>query len=143
MFKSCCALYNFLLEADGMDVPWEGSYSCDYESLEFDDFNDADTPNSIHELYREHGDLRSIDLSSIGVNNIFNYDNFQTENNEDESMDDSEDQEMPIFTDANSARHVKLLPHDYFRSKLVEHFDILFERKEIVWPKLVKKQQSL
>ena len=25
IIKTCCALHNFLLEADGMDITWEGS----------------------------------------------------------------------------------------------------------------------
>ena len=76
IFETCCALHNFLLEADGMDIPWDGYYACEYENEDFQDYNAADIPASIHELYREYGSLDSVDLSTTGVNNVFTHEHF-------------------------------------------------------------------
>jgi hypothetical protein len=35
------------------------------------------------------------------------------------------------------------MSQDAFRNKLVEHFDILFERNKILWPKRLYKPRKL
>ena len=37
-FKTCCALHNYLLDADGRDFPCEISVSCDYDDKSFQFF---------------------------------------------------------------------------------------------------------
>ena len=41
----------------------------------------------------------------------------------------------------NSIRAVRDLSLDYFRSKLVTHFDIAFKRTEVKWPKRTRRCQ--
>ena len=127
-----------------MDVPWEGHASCDYEDLTFEDCNPADIPRSIHELYRNHGELNQLDFSGVGTNNVFVHDNFQTaefetmESDSDESLEETQEPTVD-----GSICEVSRLTRDVFRSKLVEHFDILFQQRKIVWPKSNRRQQSL
>ena len=143
MFKCCCALHNYLLDADGMDVPWEGHASCDYEDLTFEDCNPADIPRSIHELYRNYGELSQLDFSGVGTNNVFVH-NFQTAEFETMESDSDESlEEIQEPTVDGSICEVSRLNRDVFRSKLVEHFDILFQQRKIVWPKSNRRQQSL
>ena len=71
IFKTCCKLHNFLLEADGMDLPWEGSLKAyDCCNNEFEDFAATDISDSIHEMFRNHGDLRSINFATVGGANL-------------------------------------------------------------------------
>ena len=42
---------------------------------------------------------------------------------------------QPHHTDSSGTRVVRLLPFEFFRRKLIEHFEILFERRKIVWPR--------
>jgi len=146
IFKTCCALHNFLLDADGVDMPWEGEHKCDYEDNDFEDYNPQSIPNAVHELYRDYGHLNMIDLSSAGANDMFIHENFVTENSHDNDSND----EDPIgqFTDTDehdftSIRHVNSLSLDFFRSKLVEHFNILFEQNKLSWPKAIRREQAL
>ena len=43
--------------------------------------------------------------------------------------------------DQDGYRVVRKLSQDYFRAKLVEHFDIMFHQGKIVWPNRVTQQQ--
>ena len=54
-FKTCYALHNFLLDANGMDIPWEGVFKCDYDSKDSEDHVLSDVPASVHDLCRKHG----------------------------------------------------------------------------------------
>ena len=51
IFKTCCALYILLLEADSVDVPREGSMKCDFHDDDFGHCNENDVPSAVHELY--------------------------------------------------------------------------------------------
>ena len=102
-------------------------------------------PNAVHELCREHGNLNEIDFSSVGNKNLSAYDNFNTE-----SINDSDDENEFVaqvtnlaIPNDNSARRVTDLPLEHFRSKLVEHLDILFTKNELKWPRCNRRQQSL
>ena len=57
IFKTCCALHNFLLDANGLDIPWEDSTPCDYAEDAFEAYMASEIPDAIHELHREHGAL--------------------------------------------------------------------------------------
>ena len=45
------------------------------------------------------------------------------------------------FVPIEGVRVVKDLTLEYFRGRLVEHFDILFQKKQIVWPKRNKERR--
>ena len=42
--------------------------------------------------------------------------------------------ESELVSEENSVQVVRHLSVKYFRCKLIEHFDILFKRHELVWP---------
>ena len=129
-FKTCCALHKFLLDADGMDVPWDGEHECVHEDSTFEDFNPPNTPNAVHELHRENGDLSTIDSSSVGTTNLFVHEDFMIEEPYDENSEEDEaiaDGVCYPEEDMTSVREISSLLLDFFRSKLVVHFNILFE----------------
>ena len=145
IFKTCCALHNRLLEIDGMDVPWENGVSCDYLDQNFHDFDDKEIPNAIHELCQDYGPLPGIDFFTTGTCNTFVHDNFMTgRNSDDEGSEQSdEDAGSALLLDENGAVCVNTMSLDDFRSKLVIHFDILFKKKALVWPKRAPYQMAL
>ena len=102
-------------------------------------------PRSIRELYRQHGSLNNIDFSSVGNCDLSTHENFLTGEDMDAySVHADEDNESgSVPSDLSSARIVSDLPFNYFREKLVDHFDILLQQKKLVWPKLNKRNTSL
>ena len=146
IFKTFCALHNFLLDADDMDIPWEGSCKCDYEDKDFECYDASDVPASVHELHQKYGSLNTIDLSTVVYDNVHVFENFQTHDDENEFDRSHEKNEVSlgvIPVHDVSIREVNKLPFDHFRSKLVENFDILFQRKKLVWLRLNHRHQSL
>ena len=73
-----------------MHMPWESEHKCAHEDNDFEDCNLQSIPNTVHELCREHRDLKMIDLSSIGMNNVFAHENFATEESHDVDSGDKE-----------------------------------------------------
>jgi len=72
---------------------------------------------------------RSYDASGMGPGNDFSEDMDGKINREEVVIEET--QQIPNNPEISIVRH---LCCDYFRERLVEHFNILFERNEIVWP---------
>lgn len=136
IWKTCCAFHNWLLEVDGLDEKWDGVLG---EQTD-DDLQD------IMALRRLKNPIpRNYDTSGMGyrndrieevleddmqMENTSNYfDMLQDVDNNDAGNDSS-----------NDSVSVRTLSFDYFRKKLVNHFEIAYERKEIVWPKSIKSK---
>ena len=65
-------------------------------------------------------------------------------NSDDEGSEQSdEDAGSALLLDENGAVCVNTMSLDDFRSKLVIHFDILFKKKALVWPKRAPYQMAL
>jgi len=148
-----------LLEVDGLDEPWNGikvptsSWEGDLGDLEEDD-----VPQALHWILSP-SEIRTYDTSSIGnVNRNATSAITRGETDKDSDADDDngddglgnefigdDDEEDGEHGDAakggdgeyegkEKVRIVRKLSLQFFRSKLVEHFDIKFKRGEIVWP---------
>ena len=77
---------------------------------------------------------------------MLTHENFVTENSHD--TDSNDDEPIGEFAEADvndfaSVRRVNSLSLEFFRSKLVEHFNVLFEQNKVVWPKATRRQQAL
>ena len=155
VFKTCCALHNLLLESDGLDQRWEEGVQCDYETTDFNQFDTDDLrrmPNAVRELHRVYtDDLFAIDHTSIGEGNVvFNAANSDygsvSESNEsagDTSSDEDSTNEVDdVIVAEDGVRIVHRLPYEYFRSKLVEHFDIQFFCNNVKWPQCNRVDQK-
>ena len=111
---TCCALHNFLLEVDGLDVGWEGE----------DGLHDLeDVPLSIQRLHSPD-ECRNFDRSGMG------------RGRRPTPLNNEQQEELQNDPAAMTAvvRIVRKLPFDFFRACLVEHFDILYQQNKIVWP---------
>ena len=120
VWKTCCALHNWLLEIDGLDGEWDGS-------IGLHDARDVvrHLPFALQRL-REGCDLRLFDTSGLGPG--------------DDRINQQVTMEVINNNDANASalpandRTVRYLSLNNFRSKLIDHFDILFKRNRLVWP---------
>jgi hypothetical protein len=120
IWKTCCALHNMLLHVDGLNKPWDGVNmpSSDYEGR-FGEFDFDDVPLSMQRLYSPE-EIRAYDASSTnGTSGCSS------------SSDGSGSDDHRV----DGVRIVRNLSLGYFRSRLVEHFDILFHKGMIKWPR--------
>lgn len=125
IFLTCCALHNWLLNEDGLSEGWEDGVPSIWEgSIGYHDVCDAQEhlPAAVQRLMSPT-QLRTFDLSRVGLmgatDNVV-YRHRQGDN-------DNDDAQM-------SCKVVKKLSLNYFRSKLIKHFNIAFQRNEIQWP---------
>ena len=145
-FKTYCTLHNCLLDANLMGIHQESSVSCDYEDDSFYDFDENAIPFTIRELHADYGDLQGINLLRADLNNAFIYYNFHENSKQSGCNDDDIELESELADhefEIGSSRKNSNLSLDFFRSKLVEHFDMLFKLKKLVWPKMSKRKQVL
>ena len=126
IWMTCCALHNMLLEEDGLDKPWDGQTvpTSEWEG-NLGAFEDGDLPAPFLRLLRP-AQARAYDTSSTGVPFAYG--------------DDAEEEDVALIADVDAetgeeVRVVRKLSMRYFRSKLVEHFDIKWRQGKIVWPK--------
>jgi hypothetical protein len=119
IFKTCCALHNWLLEIDGLDGEWDG-VNGQHEVT--DVLRHA--PAALQRLYVNPA---LMDLSGMGHGN-------DVENGVMPSNGQVLEGVMNDDDPPETVRVVRNLSLNYFRRKLIEHFDILFQRKELVWP---------
>jgi hypothetical protein len=107
LWCTCCALHNMLLEDDGLSEPWAtGDIGC------------HDTNDITDTIY---------DASGMG------YGNDRTEVNDNPNGRVEEENINVDNNDDNSNLVYKMNCYE-FRQKLIDHFNILFEKNEIKWP---------
>jgi hypothetical protein len=124
IWATCCAFHNMLLEVDGLDEPWNGLRvpTSQWEG-HLGGLDDEDVPLAMRRLLSP-GALRAYDTSSIGTRQNFSLD--EGENTDVVNMEGNDG--------GGLVREVRLLSLAFFRSKLVEHFNIAWKRNEVVWP---------
>jgi hypothetical protein len=146
IWLTCCALHNFLLTEDGMDYCWKNGVPTDWEGeAGLHNPDDVIMHSAIDRINNLSGnELRRYDTSGHG----FGSDCIRWENDDDyeefEESDHNEENEDNVHLHDNMlVRVVPKLSQDYFRDRLVEHFDILFSQKKIVWPSRIRLEPSL
>jgi Plant transposon protein len=127
IFKTCCALHNWLLEIDGLDGEWEGVQG-NHDAI--DVLRHA--PSALQRLYNaSEWDPRTLDLSGMGTGDQSNFEVAMETNNPNTGENDG----AAVMEEAGtSVRVVRNLSLNYFRKKLIEHFDIMFQQHQLVWP---------
>jgi hypothetical protein len=149
IFLTCCALHNWLLNEDGLNKAWEDGVLSDWEGeLGLHNVQDVEyhIPDAVQRLMTR-GELRRYDVSGMGFRS---------------NVRDGEQPPLPLppshqrghscTTDtslvvadltASGVRVVKDLSLDFFRSKLIRHYDIAFQRNEIQWPGKRNRQRQV
>jgi hypothetical protein len=143
IWLTCCALHNMLLEVDGMEEGWDDGALSPWET-ELGNHNPHDRNFALHRLMNP-ADFATLDRSGMGVGT--------DRNTSPPTGDDDEEnpvqEETPVHKGRTYRRGdqrkrvVRLLDFDYFRSRLVEHFDILFQRQEIQWPSRCRSSEPI
>ena len=128
IWLTCCALHNLLLDHDGLDENWHQGVSSDWEREEGTlDPHDTEqhVPFAIRRLLCPENN-NNFDISEMGRGN--DYDEDGNVSDEDNEMDHNHVQIQ------DGCRVVRHLSRAYFRKKLIDHFDILYQSKSINWP---------
>jgi hypothetical protein len=142
VWRTCCALHNWLLETDGLNERWESGVPSDWEG-EMGDHDDESIvrrfalPNAILNL-RTPAEARGYDISGMGTVSPYAvpYNGADDEIGNDNNPEDMETEDIAgTETEDNGVvRVVRNLSQEYFRKRLVQHFDICWRRNDIVWP---------
>ena len=132
VWLTCCALHNWLLDIDGLSKEWGGGVCMsDWEGtlgdLDFDGIDEA-IPNALARLSLNL-DPRNYDSSGMGpgpdvVGEIYH-----------PPLDDGDDNNEPENVQSSCVRNLRHTSLSVFCRRLVEHFQIMFSRNEVVWPK--------
>ena len=139
IWLTCCALHNWLLEIDGLAKGWEhGVKSC----WETEPDDPRDIPFAIKRL-RAPGKKREIqmqlrDLSGMGHGT--DVERSSTDEVEEERLVENEEQVNAIKE--NGKIPIRSLSLEYFRKKLITHFNIAYKKKEVQWPRRLKKDED-
>lgn len=131
MWLTCCALHNWLLEVDGMDVEWQGDCG----------------KNDTEECRR----LAPFAIRRLNNNQLQNFGSREHENEacenvvlarrRDEDMVEADDAIVSnIRRDEAGRIHLNSLSYFDFRHRLVEHFDILHRHNKVKWPRREKQR---
>ena len=132
VWKTCCALHNMLLEVDGLASGWEHGVRSDYET-ELDESQDL--PFALRRLIKP-GEARNFDISGVGIgNDIANSTDSVTTSNSDH-VTEMNTINLPVNEIRNDMYiPIKNMPFQLFRQKLIRHFNIAFQNKEVEWPR--------
>jgi Plant transposon protein len=114
LWCTCCALHNMFLEHDGLSKNWENGVQSDWQG-ELGNHVNAD----------DH------DYSGMGPGNDIVYENDFSIN--DEMILDEIDELAP--ENNQGAKPVRSCSNRFLKQKLIDHFDILYQKRAIKWPK--------
>jgi hypothetical protein len=118
IWLTCCALHNFLLEEDGLDLNWDGN-------LEMELFGDGGRGN-------DEADVSGLGNDAIVVGND---DSIAGSNFHEDTIHETPTMPEPTTAEPNNDPiKVWKLSRAQFRDRLVENFHIRWTRKEVAWP---------
>ena len=130
IWKTCCAFHNLLLEVDGLSENWEGQLGV----FDISDFTTG-LPFALRRLTNPLV-MRQYDSSGMGpgMNEIID-DDAEEESVDDDISNHSNLQNNPSTVD-DGVNKVHELSQEAFQKRLIEHFDILFKKNKIKWPRV-------
>lgn len=120
IWLTCCALHNWLLVVDGLDEQWRSDWDGSMGQL-----NAADMPDAVRRLFRRQAVTpTNYDSSAIGYG-------------PDRIINDDPTPEFISRTELTEDGSIKVrkLSMNAFRERLITHFKIAFQKKELSWPK--------
>lgn len=134
IWKTCCALHNFLLNEDGLDTLWEEGVLCDYDG-EYGCHDAEDLHRTVHYsanplALNNFGD-RHFDLSGMGFTSRF----------PGVPSADITASNLPPVAPQNLFRgedediiDIRSLRYEHFRNILITHFDVKWRARKVKWP---------
>lgn len=129
VWKTCCALHNMLLEVDGLDEKWNDGVGSEWEGEA--GLHESDDIGRIRAITRLNNPsaARAFDCSGMGEGD----DRIEEEDTAEE--DTAGEDTAGDATEEQAMKTVCQVSFEHFRTKLVNHFDIAFQRRELQWPK--------
>ena len=136
IWLTCCALHNMLLDVDGLAERRQEGVCSDWEG-EMGEFDRHEIPTAIQRLQSPVA-TRNYDLSGMGngddVAEVARASTAEALECE-QAAATAKDQEVSRGNATQATISVKRLSMRYFKKKLIEHFDIAFQRHEVQWTK--------
>jgi hypothetical protein len=128
IWKTCCALHNWLLEVDGLDARWNQGVPSLYAGT--DGLHDAADVQRILALAPTltPDNAREYDQSGMGSGDAPEYTS---------DADEDEDDDPPVAAipqDLRNIPHINSIPFETFRRLLIVHFEYLWSKRQIKWP---------
>ena len=111
-------MHNWLLDIDGLDTEWGNGVSASTYEGALGNFEEDDLPEPLRHLHNPEAS-RSYDISQLGRGN-----------DSSEGMEDDTNEHHGITNPEvapGQAIPVRILDMNYFRNKLIKHFDIAFQ----------------
>jgi hypothetical protein len=138
IWHTCCGIHNMLIEVDGLEEGWEAGALSPWET-ELGNHNphDSDRNFALHRLMNP-ADFATLDRSGMGQGNDRN-----TTHTDDDADDAVVHHGRTYPRGSEGVRVVRELDFEYFRGRLVEHFDILFKRQEVSWPARHRQEEPV
>lgn len=130
IWLTCCSLHNLLLDVDGLENGWESNRNASHWLGEAGMYAANDLPEPIRRFHStREGQVRNLDTSNPGRGS----DAPPLE----EILEEHVEVESEENNDANDNGYhiVRNMNQSLFREKLVRHFNIAYEKRELVWPK--------
>ncbi len=137
VFLTCCALHNWLLEIDGLDKNWENGVQSFWDGDADDNRNmsdiagceqqqQQDLPDAIFRLHNPDSTCMFGATAAVGANGVEGPPHGTCDATPPANGHGRENASIKVVRSMSLAE---------FRSKLVTHFNIAYERKEVVWPR--------
>jgi DDE superfamily endonuclease len=140
VWLTCCAIHNFLLEEDGLD-DWTGQLGMnDVADLQYAPFALQRLSGEEFALFgsRQHEREATQDAQKRKHWNIGSQNNREVgseSSHDNDNMEEEHDDEAGEIAHApDGSIQVNSLTYKEFRSRLVEHFDILYRKHQVRWP---------
>ena len=141
IFLTCCALHNWLLETDGFATTWNNGVSTvdsewDGPLGEHHPEDDCVIPQAIRNLHNPVS-MRTYDLSGMGpgsdtLPDVVEEENAYSDGIDNASHSEQNENETPEQTAVPIVvRNLSLVE---FRKRLIKHFDIAYQQRQIKWP---------
>jgi len=122
--EDLCALHNMLLETDGLDDKWEDGVLSEWQRELGEHDETSRLPQAVRRLLTP-AQARNFDTSGMGVG---------TDRVNGEATENEQDRGR-VEVDFTGHIVVKSLLLQDFRRRLIRHFDIVFKKREVQWPK--------
>ena len=149
IWLTCCALHNMLLEIDGLDGAWDGvKVPMSAWEGELGYLEEEDVPEAVWRALNP-SQIREYDMTTVGsadrggdeerVGGVsVGWETDETKEHSDGDVECADEDTLVSDIagdgDDTGVRVVRQLSQEFFRARLVEHFDIVFRRGGLTWP---------
>jgi len=129
IWLTCCALHTMVLDVDGLDIAWDGKQvgTSEWEG-DLGRLESEDVPMAMRRVLSP-SQIRNYDTTVFGQ--VAPSEHLEDGVGREESRGDGNGEGS---CDGDGVRSVGSLSLAFFRDRLVEHFNIMFQRGELQWP---------